>query len=140
MIVNHSVQYTVRYMNWFIFGFGVLMLLGGISSLYWRYRQFSTMRRTTGQISDYISKDSVDGEMWHTVASFTSDDGSIYSVISRSSIQPKPTLPIGSPKEILYDPFQPQNAEIYSAFEYWIAPVIIFGVGFFCSIGSIVSK
>jgi hypothetical protein len=123
-----------RVMTWILLGLivvGVGLLIGAAAA-YWSTRSFLSSAVTAeGAVVAYAESRDSDGSLsYYPIVAFTPKDGA--KVEFRSSAGGSRRGPIGERVAVLYDPRNPQRAEIHSFLALWLAPVILLalGVGF----------
>jgi hypothetical protein len=139
MIGNHPEIMSMA-LNYAFGSFGLILLIVGIAQSYVSIQFLLHSIRVTGRLvrwdksSGNIGSDGDDirGRTYRAVVSFKVPDGSEHRVNGRvwSRSTHKPSLPIGSPFPVRYDPHNPQEARLATLMDFWFLPVacVVFGV------------
>lgn len=102
--------------------------------VYLNTRNFiNSSAKATGQVIAHASGRSSDGTLTYApVISFRTPDGQVVEFKSQASSS-SPSPAVGEAVEVLYNPRQPQEAEINTFSSLWILPIILsaLGAGFF---------
>jgi Protein of unknown function (DUF3592) len=110
-------------------GLGVVILVIGVVLVADTARFVAGAERVTGEVID-LSRDEDDegGVTFHPVVRFTTADGRTVEFVSPSGSSP-PSHSEGDRVEVLYDPDDPQDAQLSGFIDLWLDSVVAFGIG-----------
>jgi Protein of unknown function (DUF3592) len=109
------------------FGLAAVLLVIGAATLVDAARFVRGAERTTGTVIDLDSRTSDGGLVHHPIVRFTAADGRTVEFTSSSGSSSPPD--VGDRVEVLYDPDDPQDAQLSGFFSLWLWPIALGGVG-----------
>jgi hypothetical protein len=110
-----------------VLALAVALLAAGAATLVHTMRFVQGAERTTGTVIDLSEDFSSDDGTVHTVVRFTSAEGR--TVEFRSSTGSSSPPDVGDRVDVLYDPDDPQDAELSGFFDLWLWAIALGGLG-----------
>lgn len=117
------------------------ILLIWIVAAYFAWQTLAFLRgsvRTEGTVTDFSTWNSAPNK-WHNTPtfSFTDQSGKVVTVQSKNDIS-QSEAPVGSRVPVVYQPAQPENAEIPFVWPLWNKTIILFLMGFLFAVPGII--
>jgi Protein of unknown function (DUF3592) len=120
---NHVQRWIPRV----LFGLAALLLATGAATLVDAARFVRGAERTTGTVIDLDARTSDGDLVYYPMVRFTTAGGRRVEFTSSSGSSSPPD--VGDRVEVLYDPDDPQDAQLSGFFSLWLWPIVLGGVG-----------
>ena len=109
---------------------GILFLSIGVFIFYEDYTFLKKSQSATGIVVDLEYTLEVGRRVYYPIVNFTTEKNESITFRGRTGSTP-PQYKIGDEVPVIYDPDNPYNARIYSAY-YWVIPIVFVVVGSLC--------
>ena len=121
------------------FVLGIALLISSVVSFIKKRRQVAASSSAAGVVTELVKEMGQRGYLYYPQVQFTTASGQTISF--KSSVGSNPaTYRAGQNVEVIYDPRNPQQAEIDSLTSLWIVPGCLLGMGLvFTVIGLVLS-
>ena len=110
---------------------GVGLLLASAATFVHTKRFVAGAERATGTVIDLSVDFSSDGTVYYPVVRFTTAEGRTVEFRSSSGSSSQPD--VGDRVDVLYDPDDPQDAQLSGFFDLWLWTIALGGLGFLFS-------
>ena len=122
------VSHLERWAPWGALAIAVVVLVAGAATLVHTIRFVQGADRAAGTVIELRSEVSDGDEVFYPVVRFTTAEGRSVEFVSSSGSSP-PSESVGDEVEVLYDPDDPNDAQLSGFFHLWLWPLVLGPLG-----------